>query len=136
MDSSITTNSTCSEEIDFGFPFTPYEIQFKFMKTLYSAIDDNKIGIFESPTGTGKSLSLICGSLKWLQDYEEKQKKEIENILSGNQNKKEEIETKSSEEPSWVDDFFEQKAVNDLYSKVKDKEENKKKNEIKIAICS
>jgi len=127
MDSSITTNSTCSEEIDFGFPFTPYEIQFKFMKTLYSAIDDNKIGIFESPTGTGKSLSLICGSLKWLQDYEEKQKKEIENILSGNQNKKEEIETKSSEEPSWVDDFFEQKAVNDLYSKVKDKEENKKK---------
>ena len=36
----------------FPFPFAPYDIQEDFMKNLYSAIEDKKIGIFESPTGT------------------------------------------------------------------------------------
>jgi chromosome transmission fidelity protein 1 len=36
----------------FLFPFTPYENQHDFMTTLYSALEDKKIGIFESPTGT------------------------------------------------------------------------------------
>ena len=31
----------------------------------------------------GKSLSLICGALTWLRDYEEKQKKEVEQLLKG-----------------------------------------------------
>ncbi|EQC25735.1 hypothetical protein, variant [Saprolegnia diclina VS20] len=51
----------------FGFPFPPYSIQESLMKELYEAIDERKIGIFESPTGTGKSLSLICGTLTWLE---------------------------------------------------------------------
>ncbi|KAI8641897.1 helicase C-terminal domain-containing protein [Parasitella parasitica] len=56
----------------FGFPFEPYSIQKEFMKELYDVLSNGKIGIFESPTGTGKSLSLICGSLKWLKDNDEK----------------------------------------------------------------
>ncbi|CEP13877.1 hypothetical protein [Parasitella parasitica] len=56
----------------FGFPFEPYSIQKEFMKELYNVLSEGKIGIFESPTGTGKSLSLICGSLKWLKDNDEK----------------------------------------------------------------
>ncbi|KAG2204615.1 hypothetical protein INT46_009724 [Mucor plumbeus] len=56
----------------FGFPFEPYSIQKDFMKELYKVLSDGKIGIFESPTGTGKSLSLICGSLKWLNDCDKK----------------------------------------------------------------
>ncbi len=36
----------------FPFPFTPYDIQEQFMRSLYSAIEEKKIGIFESPTGT------------------------------------------------------------------------------------
>lgn len=36
----------------FPFPYKPYDIQEKFMKALYSALDQGKVGIFESPTGT------------------------------------------------------------------------------------
>ncbi|KAI8089909.1 putative ATP-dependent RNA helicase DDX11 [Halteromyces radiatus] len=54
---------------NFGFPYEPYDIQKDFMKALYDVLSESKIGIFESPTGTGKSLSLICGSLQWLTDH-------------------------------------------------------------------
>jgi len=33
----------------------PYKIQEDLMKAIYTVIEDRKIGIFESPTGTGKS---------------------------------------------------------------------------------
>ena len=39
------------------------------MTELYQCLDQGGVGIFESPTGTGKSLSLICGSLTWLRDF-------------------------------------------------------------------
>ena len=50
------------------------------MSNLYSCLDQGHIGIFESPTGTGKSLSLICGALRWLKDYQEKQRLELEKL--------------------------------------------------------
>jgi chromosome transmission fidelity protein 1 len=56
-------------ERDFDFPGTPYEIQQQFMSSLYTCLSSYKVGIFESPTGTGKSLSLICSSFKWLKDH-------------------------------------------------------------------
>lgn len=43
----------------FLFPFTPYEIQHNFMTTLYSTLEDKKIGIFESPTGTVSSVYIL-----------------------------------------------------------------------------
>jgi Rad3-related DNA helicase len=63
---------------NFGFPFPPYSIQNDFMKELFRVLDDGKLGIFESPTGTGKSLSLICGTLTWLKHHEEKRLKDLE----------------------------------------------------------
>lgn len=53
---------------DFHHPYEPYDIQQQFMNAVYDCLEDGKVGIFESPTGTGKSLSLICGSLTWLRD--------------------------------------------------------------------
>lgn len=35
--------------------------------SLYQALDRGVVGVFESPTGTGKSLSLICGALTWMK---------------------------------------------------------------------
>jgi chromosome transmission fidelity protein 1 len=55
----------------FSFPFEPYEIQLEFMQALYRCIDDGNVGIFESPTGTGKSLSIICASLTWLRHQQQ-----------------------------------------------------------------
>jgi len=54
----------------FHHPYEPYSIQLEFMQKLYKTIDDGNVGIFESPTGTGKSLSLICAALTWLRDHE------------------------------------------------------------------
>lgn len=42
------------------------------MQAVYDCIEDGKVGIFESPTGTGKSLSLLCGSLTWLREHKRK----------------------------------------------------------------
>lgn len=52
----------------FSHPYVPYDIQTEFMSTLYDVIENARIGIFESPTGTGKSLSIICGAITWLRD--------------------------------------------------------------------
>ena len=44
------------------------------MRKLYETIESRKIGIFESPTGTGKSLSIICSSLHWLNNHRNRKK--------------------------------------------------------------
>ncbi|KAJ0178679.1 hypothetical protein K1T71_005454 [Dendrolimus kikuchii] len=66
----------------FAFPFQPYNIQDKFMKELYKTIENKKLGIFESPTGTGKSLSICCSALQWLKNTNEKKLKQLENEIS------------------------------------------------------
>ena len=55
---------------EFYHPYEPYNIQLDFMQKLYRCIENGNVGIFESPTGTGKSLSLICAALTWLRDDE------------------------------------------------------------------
>jgi hypothetical protein len=45
----------------FPFPFQPYPIQIQFMTELYKGIDESKICIFESPTGT---VVLCCVASK------------------------------------------------------------------------
>jgi chromosome transmission fidelity protein 1 len=37
---------------DFHHPYTPYAIQEAFMETVYQVLEEGKVGILESPTGT------------------------------------------------------------------------------------
>ena len=53
-----------STQKPFGFPFDPYPIQSQLMNAIYNSAEQGNIAIFESPTGTGKSLSTICAVIK------------------------------------------------------------------------
>ena len=66
------------EPTDFNFPFQPYDIQTAFMSNVFQCLKEEKLGIFESPTGTGKSLSLICGALTWFMQYEKHRKVQLQ----------------------------------------------------------
>uniref|UniRef100_A0A3B3WIL4 Helicase ATP-binding domain-containing protein n=1 Tax=Poecilia mexicana TaxID=48701 RepID=A0A3B3WIL4_9TELE len=119
----------------FPFPYKPYDIQEQFMKALYSALDQGKVGIFESPTGTGKSLSLICGALSWLADYEEKRRQEATALLQEGEASLSasaappSSSSSASAEPDWITDFVQKKAERDLVSKLKEEELKRKKRE-------
>ena len=67
--------------INIKFPYKPYEVQIEYMKRLIELcstkiIKNNYEGLaaLESPTGTGKTLSLLCSLLAWLNEMD-KQKK-------------------------------------------------------------
>lgn len=48
------------------FPFEPYEVQKIYMERVIESLQNNTNALLESPTGTGKTLSLLCSSLAWL----------------------------------------------------------------------
>lgn len=52
MEERLATEGKLTPPPEFGFPFTPYKIQEDFMAALFSALEDKRLGIFESPTGT------------------------------------------------------------------------------------
>ncbi|KAL4959964.1 DNA helicase [Aspergillus stella-maris] len=110
--------------MDFNHPYSPYDIQLQFMQSLYACLEDGKVAIFESPTGTGKSLSLICGSLTWLRDHKRKQMLEtVQNVTY-------------DDEPEWMVEFAKREASRTITEKrnefelrlarIKREEENKR----------
>ncbi|XP_064417126.1 ATP-dependent DNA helicase DDX11 isoform X2 [Latimeria chalumnae] len=105
------------------------------MKKLYNVLENGKVGIFESPTGTGKSLSLICGALTWLRDYEEKKRQAVAKLLegeiAGQEGKENHLQKNEasrperhevpmlSTEPDWITDFVQKKEERDKVDRLK-----------------
>ncbi|XP_068458600.1 ATP-dependent DNA helicase DDX11 isoform X2 [Clinocottus analis] len=121
----------------FPFPYQPYDIQEQFMQALYKVLDQGKVGIFESPTGTGKSLSLICGALSWLTDHEEESRQKTAALLHEGEaalstSTALSSATSSSAEPDWITDFVQKKSERDLVSKLKEEELKRKKREERL----
>jgi len=81
---------------DFGFPYPqPYGTQLELMRAVYETIDRGGIGVFESPTGTGKTLSLLCAALTWIRQDRHRM---------GRTNDVHE-EPSSQSEPDWLRDY-------------------------------
>ncbi|XP_071988485.1 ATP-dependent DNA helicase DDX11-like, partial [Engystomops pustulosus] len=130
MDGSSQTPGT------FPFPFQPYPIQEQFMAELYRVLEEGRVGIFESPTGTGKSLSLICGSLSWLRDFEEKKRQEAAQALAAEVTEKDEGNktegSSAGDEPDWVTQFLQKKEELDVKNRLKEEQLRRKKREEKL----
>uniref|UniRef100_A0A0N5CD99 Helicase ATP-binding domain-containing protein n=1 Tax=Strongyloides papillosus TaxID=174720 RepID=A0A0N5CD99_STREA len=77
------------EDISVSFPYPPYSCQRSFIKSVITALKNKENAALESPTGTGKTLSLLCSSLSWLQKEKVRLAPDIvkQNAQSTNQSK-------------------------------------------------
>ncbi len=53
--------------INVHFPKEPYQCQVKYMEQNIVALNNSTNALLESPTGTGKTLCLLCSTLAWQQ---------------------------------------------------------------------
>mmetsp|Transcript_96450 Transcript_96450/g.171491 ORF Transcript_96450/g.171491 Transcript_96450/m.171491 type:complete len:958 (+) Transcript_96450:73-2946(+) len=52
------------------FPYEAYECQLAYMRAVVRALDAGDNALLESPTGTGKTLCLLCAALGWRRHRE------------------------------------------------------------------
>ncbi|KAH8306808.1 hypothetical protein KR018_002808 [Drosophila ironensis] len=86
----------------FGFPFEPYDIQERLMRELFLVLERGQVGIFESPTGTGKSLSLTCGALAWQAAHERLVASELQERLRGAEEQLRLLESEAGQAVDWL----------------------------------
>ncbi len=51
--------------VPVDFPFEAYDVQLAYMEKVVLALSRGQNALLESPTGTGKTLSLLCAALGW-----------------------------------------------------------------------
>ncbi|KAG8513271.1 Regulator of telomere elongation helicase 1 [Galemys pyrenaicus] len=51
--------------VTVDFPFQPYKCQEEYMRRVLECLQKKVNGVLESPTGTGKTLCLLCTTLAW-----------------------------------------------------------------------
>ncbi|KAJ1656356.1 Regulator of telomere elongation helicase 1 [Dispira simplex] len=51
------------------FPVEPYPCQLVLMEKIIASLQGKHNALLESPTGTGKTLCLLCASLAWIESY-------------------------------------------------------------------
>uniref|UniRef100_A0A3B4ESJ1 Regulator of telomere elongation helicase 1 n=1 Tax=Pundamilia nyererei TaxID=303518 RepID=A0A3B4ESJ1_9CICH len=54
-----------------NFPFSPYECQKAYMNKVIECLQKKVNGVLESPTGTGKTLCLLCATLAWRENFKD-----------------------------------------------------------------
>ena len=50
---------------DVQFLHQPYGVQYSFMAKVLQTIINKENALLEAPTGSGKTLSLLCSALSW-----------------------------------------------------------------------
>eukprot|EP00762_Andalucia_godoyi_P000693 ANDGO_05402.mRNA.1 Regulator of telomere elongation helicase 1 homolog len=65
--------------VDVQFPsdVKPYPSQVAVVSRIIKALDGKQHALLESPTGTGKSLALICGVLSWVARYKRRKLRQL-----------------------------------------------------------
>jgi len=63
------------------FPYEPYPAQSLYMEKVIACLEEKKFGLLESPTGTGKTLALLCSSLAWLEKHKATSNCLAQNVL-------------------------------------------------------
>lgn len=58
-----------------SFPFKAYDCQIDYMRKVIDALEGKANALLESPTGTGKTLCLLCASLGWLRSKKKKNRR-------------------------------------------------------------
>ncbi|CAG2108869.1 unnamed protein product, partial [Medioppia subpectinata] len=53
--------------IEVHFPYKPYGLQLDYMRSMIRCCQQKQNGLLESPTGTGKTLCILCSSLAWIR---------------------------------------------------------------------
>ena len=107
---------------NFYHPFeNPYEVQLDLMQKIYETLtNDYKLGIFESPTGTGKTLSLICSTMTWLREYKKMVNEGfIREKLDGLDDGEDD-----DDEPEWVKKAFKEKVLSDYLGEARKYEQH------------
>jgi regulator of telomere elongation helicase 1 len=65
------------------FPFEAYPVQLVYMEKVVLALEHGSNALLESPTGTGKTLCLLCAALGWRRAQIQRQRAASANVAAG-----------------------------------------------------
>ncbi|KAG0185736.1 Fanconi anemia group J protein [Apophysomyces sp. BC1034] len=64
--------------VEIEFPFRAYQAQIQMMSKIITALQKTENALLESPTGSGKSLAILCAALAWREHQKKKQQQNIQ----------------------------------------------------------
>lgn len=97
-----------------NFPFDPYPGQLSLSEELFGILGRGEVGIFESPTGTGKSMAMVVGALTWMQNHRDDFDLKFK-LAEGSKVNLQEVKTDTKDEDSFPDWFDEGKMMKNQF---------------------